>query len=282
MIKLENVSTLNISMFAEKIDFDNGEILRALNKYNVKDYDELERLISSGDKDYSIDFFKNLLELIKSNIEYANKNEIEPTLFKFEKALLSGVDSKELRLADRKTLCKSLVLKNPITGSMENFEKIKNLRVFDLKLLLGKVVAYNLPTTGGNAFLSVYPTFNIIDAKKIVDAINFYEEQIIRQSKVLHYPGLELFKLHKLQKERIVSEYILDIIEYFLYSAEEFVWGPFTKEQKTALLSAINKRKTPEDKMLIERMTYMISNYTTLSEIESGVKQKTLDRFIVR
>lgn len=282
MIRLEDVSTLNISMLAKRVGFDNGEILSALNKYAVKDYGELEQLITSKDKDYDIEFFRNLLELIKENIEYSNTNGIEPVLFEFQKALLSGVDSKELRIADRKTLCKSLILQNPITGSMGEFEKIKNLRIFDLKLLLGKVVAYNLPTTGQNAFLSVYPTFNMSQAKKIVDAINFYEEQIIRQSQITHYPGLELFKLHKLEKQRIIAEYIPDIIEYFLFCAEELVWGTLTKEQKIALFSAVNKRKKTESKLLIERLVYTISNYTSLSEIENGVKQKTLDRFIIR
>lgn len=285
MIRLEDVSTIKMLEdypSSSKLDFANDPIAKALTKYYVRDYQQLEDLIKTGDKLFDIEFFRNWLELIKENIEYANEKGITPTKFTFNVAEQSEVDSREIRTTDRRVFCRHLVINNPILGPSEQVSRIRDLRVFDAKLLLSKVVAHNIETVGQNAFFATYPTFTCEEILKLVYAINFYEQQVARQSQELHQPGINLFRLNKQAKEAIIYDKIEAIIKYILNNAEECVWGPITPIQKQKLLSAIRWRKSPEDKILIERLTYMISNYTTLSEIESGIKQKTLDRFIIK
>ena len=48
------------------------------------------------------------------------------------------------------------------------------------------------------------------------------------------------------------------------------------------MIYALKNRKISENHYIICRMINVIANYTTLRELENGIKPKTLDRFIVR
>lgn len=285
MIKLEDVSTIKMLEkypSSEQLDFKHDPIAKALKHYYIRDYKQLEHFINSGNEYYDIEFFRNWLNLIKQNIAYANEKGITTTQFIFNVAEKGGVDLKTIRTTDRKVFCRQLVINNPILGPSEQVSKIRDLRIYDAKLLLGKVVAHDIETVGQNAFLATYPTFSCEEVIKLVYAIYFYEQQIVRQSQTTQETGINLFRLNKESKVEIINKNIEFIINYILRNATECVWGPLTPLQKQRLLSTLRKRKNTEDKLLIGRLTQMISNYTTLDEIKSGVKEKTLDRFIVK
>ena len=285
MIKLEDVSTIKMLEnypSSEQLDFKHDPIAKALTHYYIRDYQQLEDFIKSGNKYYDIDFFRDWLELTQKNIEYANENGVNPTRFSFNTAERAGVNAQTIRTTDRKAFCRHLVINNPILGPSDKFSKIRELRIYDVKLLLSKVVAHDINTVGENAFLSTYPDFSCEEVLKLVYAIYFYEQQVVRQSQEQHQQGINLFRLNKQAKVDIITANINDIMHYILDNAQECIWGPVTLEQKQMLSSALKRRKSYASQMLIERLIYMISNYTTLDEIKSGVKTKTLDRFIIK
>lgn len=285
MIKLEDVSTVKMLEkypSSIKTEWENDAISQALSHYYIRDYQELEDLIHSGDKFFDIEFFRNWLDVIKKNIKYANEKGITTTQFTFNVEGQSGVNPKDIRTTDRKVFCRHLVINNPILGPSEQVSKIRDLRVYDAKLLLSKVVAHDIESVGQNAFLATYPTFSCEDILKLIYAIYFYEQQVVRQSQEPHQPGINLFRLNKQTKVEIITAHINDIMNHILDNAQECIWGPMTLEQKQMLSSALKRRKSGASQTLIERLIYMISNYTTLSEIKDGVKTKTLDRFIVK
>lgn len=285
MIKLEDVSTIKMLEnypSSEQLDFVHDPIAKALTHYYIRDYQQLEDLINSGDKLFDIEFFRNWLHLIKKNIEQANAKGIITTQFSFNVAEKSGVDSKEIKTSDKKTFCRQLVINNPILGPSEQISKIRDLRIYDAKFLLSKVVAHDIETVGQNSFLATYPTFSCEEIIKLVYAIYFYEQQLVRQSQEQHKAGINLFRLNKTEKVAIISQKIDEIMNYILRHATECVWGPLTPLQRQRLVSALRTRNNSENRLLIERLIQLISNYTTLEEIKSGLKEKTLDRFIVR
>lgn len=286
MIKLEDVSTVKMLEkypSSEQLDFEHDPVAKALTYYYIRDYQQLDALINSGDKLFNIEFFRNWLDLIKKNINYANEKGVTTTQFTFDVAEKAEVDLKTIRTSDRKVFCRQLVINNPILGPSEQVSRIRDLRIFDAKLLLTKVVAHDIETVGQNAFLVTYPTFSCEEIIKLLYAIYFYEQQIVRQSQETHKTGINLFRLNKQAKVEIISKNIYDIMNYILKNATECVWGPLTYIERQRLISAIRGIKNnSEDRVVIERLTQMISNYTTLSEIKSGVKEKTLDRFIVK
>jgi len=285
MIKLEDVSTIKMLEnypSSEQLDFKHDPIARALTYHYVRDYQQLEDFINEGNQYYDIEFFRNWLNLIKENIEQANEKGIITTQFTFDIAEKAGLNPKTIKTSDRKVFCRHLVINNPILGPSEQVARIRDLRIYDAKFLLSKVVAHDIETVGQNAFLATYPTFSCEDILRLVTAINFYEQQIVRQSQEPHKTGINLFRLNKDAKVKIIEQNIEDIIDYILETANVCVWGEVTPIQKQRLISSLRKRKTTDDKLLIGRLIQMISNYTTLDEIKSGVKTKTLDRFIVK
>ena len=63
-------------------------------------------------------------------------------------------------------------------------------------------------------------------------------------------------------------------------SNDEFVWGSLSDIQKRMLCSCALKHNS-RDKIVREHLIDIISNYTTLTELEKGVtKTRVLNRFI--
>ena len=105
----------------------------------------------------------------------------------------------------------------------------------------------------------------------------------VRQANETKKRNINLFLLNKLQKEFIVRDQIKTIIKYLVDNADVCVWGELSPAQKNRLVSAVTKYSGYENQLIRERMIEAIANYTTLSELKADVvKQKTLDRFIIK
>ena len=150
--------------------------------------------------------------------------------------------------------------------------------IAEIKELLGHI-DYN---DFQNTFTRIR-SFGSATGQKVVDAIKFYEQQVLRQAAETEERGINLFMLNKKEKDEIVESEIKYIAEYLIDNAKTLVWGNLTDTQKQRIMSAVLSTKgeyTQQDK---KALINAISNYTTLSELEQGViKKKTLDRFIVR
>ena len=85
------------------------------------------------------------------------------------------------------------------------------------------------------------------------------------------------------EKDKIVCAQIENIVKYIVENADVCVWGELSDAQKKRLVTAVNTYSGYENQAIREKMIEVVSNYTTLSELKNDVvKQKTLDRFIIK
>ena len=286
MIKLENVSTERLITFLKYDLGSSQEIMNAylaLNRHGIKDYQKLKDMIENGRKEFNNDFLRNALSSVEENIAYANEIGREPILYTCNNYEGSTVDEKTLKITDRKTPCSVLLYKSPAIISKGKAGALDHVEISQAKDLLGKVVGHTKSSVGKNAFAESINRFGDIDAIKLRDAINFYEAQVLRQAEETNKKKINLFMLNKKEKYMLVNDEIRNIVKYLVQNADECVWGEFTQAQKNRLMNAVTSYSGYDNKVLRERIIDVISNYTTLSELKDGVvKQKTLDRFIIK
>lgn len=282
MINLSDVSTYKL-IASLKQDKSNKKICSKLLKYSVKDYQQLKDLIISKKREFNDEFFVQSLACVEENVKHANENGREPVLFICDDYKDAAVDEKTLEITDSSNPCSVLLCKSPAIFGLGKYGVLKDINISDAKHLLSKVNAYSKVSTGNNSFIENIGRFNNLEAENIKNAINFYEQQVIRQAMETKKKRVNLFALNKSKKEKIVILELKQIIEYFVYNADMCVWGELSSSQKIRLISSVSCDKGQENQVIRKRMIDIITNYTTLSELEAGVvKQKTLDRFIIK
>ena len=114
---------------------------------------------------------------------------------------------------------------------------------------------------------------------KIISALKMYDEQILRQANLTEKRDYNLFLK---AKNEIVEDLYSDIIMYLIYNTEErTIWGELTESQKKLYISSVINNKK-RDTIIKDRMIDIISNYTTLPELEKVAdgNRKVLKRFI--
>lgn len=286
MIKLENVSTERLITFLKYALHRTGEVQDAysiLNKHGIKDYQRLKDMIENGRREFQNEFLINALASVEENIKYANEIGREPILYTCNNYEGSNVDAKTLKITDRKNSCGVLLYKSPAIVSKGKTGALVHIQISEAKDLLGKVVGHNKSTTGNNAFVESMRRFGDVDSAKLRDSINFYEAQVLRQAEETSKKKINLFVLNQKEKEIIVKNQIKSIVKYLVENADECVWGDFSPAQKTRLMHAVTTYSGYDNQVLRNRIINVIANYTTLSELQSGVvKKKTLDRFIIK
>lgn len=286
MIKLSDVSTERLITFLKYDLCKQGEIYDAylaLTRHSVKDYQTLKDLIQNGRKEFRNEFLINAVKEVEGNIKYANEIGKEPVLFKCDNYKDATIDPKTLKVTDRKNSCGVLLYKSPAIISRGKSGELDHIQIYDAKNLLGRVTAHTKGCTGNNAFVESMRRFGELDSAKVRDAINFYEKQVLRQAEETKKRGVNLFIINQREKQFIVREQIKNIVKYLIDNADVCVWGELSPAQKARLLNAVTSYSGYENQVIRQRMIEIISNYTTLRELQSDVvKQKTLDRFIIK
>lgn len=195
----------------------------------------------------------------------------------------STIDRSILVKTDKSNDCYDLILNSPTTiVSCYKKDDLRRTSIYDAKRLLEMSVFNKRRGIVENALTSSLPYFGNKDAIKFRDAINFYEEQVLRQATETDDLEQNLFALNKEAKELIVCDNYKEIVDYFNDNAEEFVWGVCSSNAKM-VLERSKARKTYQQLRISENLVRIVSNYTTLGELEKGViKTKVLDRFITK
>lgn len=190
----------------------------------------------------------------------------------------SSLDLKLLKSSDLQVDSKVLLLE-PLkvypgrTGMYNNLLKYNNIA--EIKRLLRETDCY-----GTNMLQVDCEGLAEKRIEIIFRAIEFYEEQVIRI--VSSHHNLEslkkpIFFVDKYRKELIVREQIKEMAEYIVNSGDNFIFGELRKSKKQMLLDKVSAGK---DNFTVENFVDIISNYTTLEELEKdAVKTKVLDRF---
>lgn len=286
MIQLKDVSTERLITFLEFGIKTQGELrdaYLALTRHKIRDFQTLKNMVANARKEFNNEFLKNAIREVEINIKHANDIGRQPVLFTCNDYENSNVYRNTLKRTDRDTACDVLLCKSPAIVTSGKFGALQDIKIGEAKDLLGKVVGHDKTTAGFNAFTEKIRRFGNVEAEIVRDAINFYEEQVLRQARETKKRNINLFLLNKTQKEFIVRDQIKTIIKYLVDNADVCVWGELSPAQKNRLVSAVTKYSGYENGLIRERMIEAIANYTTLSELKADVvKQKTLDRFIIK
>ena len=284
MIKLEKVSTERLITFLE---YDNTneakKALSLLEKHKIRDFQTLKTMVKKGSKEFNISVIKNAILSVEANIAHAEVLGKEPVIFNCNNYGETTVFKKTLRYTDKHNNCDVLIFKNPTISCAGKYGLLNDITIYETKELLNKVTAHDKSSTGNNAFMEKFRRFNITDTTNVRDAINFYEEQVIRQANETNKRGVNLFILNKNKKELIVRKNIETLVKYIVDNADVYVWGELSPAQKNKLVTSVTSCSGYSNQLIREKMIELITNYTTLSELQSDkVKQKVLARFIVK
>lgn len=259
MDKLDNFSTrelLNELIF--RIENDQNSIINYLSYYSAEELSRVKELLAP---------YIRLEQLVFLTNDYKNV----------------PIDRVFLDKTDKEVMCSRLIYDNPIKPH-SNFrdKEFGEISIFNAKHLLQTTTLSKNSGVIQNALVSQIDYFSHQDLIKVRNAINFYEEQVIRQAMEIEDLSINLFDLNKEEKSLIVEEEYSQIATYIVDNALICVWGDLNDTLKRKLYYSING-KGNANKMIKRRLINTIADYTTLSELQEGiVKTKTLDRFILK
>ena len=208
-----------------------------------------------------------------AKITDSNKKGREPDVY-----LTPEYEDNSLKLTDTLNSGNVLLLDNPTTENPAKYSYLKGMPVSTIKEYLRFV-----KPDGSNYLISKVPKVGVEAAPRILTALDMYSEQVARQAKLTDLRDINLFTYQQKEKEEIVKKLYDNMMEYLLGTVSEFVWGELSDMQKQLYLLSIENRKKI-GKIIRYRMISIISNYTTLPELEGAVHDdfKVLKRFIKR
>lgn len=266
MIKLENIYANSI------IPYYAYAIRDLMKKHNVKSLEELLKLEKEYPKYNWEEFQKDILSA-KKRMELANKRGQAPKIY-----LTKGYSNIELNKQDELNNGEILLLNSAI-GHKVKFSHIKNKPIS----LIKEELSYTMPD-GQNVFIRNNRHMGVSSIPKVLSAIEMYEEQIERQSKLTTDISVDVFNIDKYDKKEIVDDKYKNIIMYLIDNAKfGLIWDSLSDTQKAIYISSINNSGVNDIETRNKLISY-ISNYTTLPELEEVSKGncKVLKRFIVK
>ena len=266
MIKLENVYANSI------IPYNAYAIRDLMEKLDIKSFDELLELRKEF-PEYNWDKVQKDIIYAQKRIDLANKRGQEPEIYSTK-----GYSNINLNKQDEMNNGDILLLHSP-TGHRVKFAHINHKPISLIKEELSHTIA-----DGRNAFIHRNRYMGASLIPKLISAIEMYEEQIERQSKLTTDLSIDLFKLDRYDKKAIVDDVYKDIMMYLIDNAEfGLVWDKLSDNQKNIYISSIYNAGVNDIQTRNKVIDY-ISNYTTLPELEEVSKGdcKVLKRFIKR
>lgn len=251
MIKLENVAMddLLLAYYAP-------EVHRRLLKRGIKTVQDLVDDIERNPKKNWSEVLPEL-ESTKIIINKYNKKGTSPEVFSIEEYKDAG-----LARTDSFNIGESLLIYSPTSERCCRITKLNKMKIEDIKRMITTC------TSAGDNYL-IYALKNIgrSTAPRIVNAVNLYTEQVERQALLTAARGGNVFTFQQGKKKKIVRELYPDIIVYLMEHTSEFVWGELSDFQRAQFISSITNNKKM-DQIIRSRMIQIISDYTTLPELE--------------
>src|SRR5574344_521858 len=270
IIKLKDISANLVLSF-------NDQNINSLIKEKKADSVEYVLHLIKEYPSYDWQIVKNNIAIVQKRLALANKRGYQPL-----KIYTHGYDDKKLKAQDKFNYGSILLLDNPTSISPTRFYDLKAKTISQIKKDLAHVNPY-----GKNYVASAlydYRNIGLENINKLIYALEQYEEQIVRQSRLTSKNEINLFELNKQEKINIAKKKYYEIIMYLMNNTqEELVWNKITNSQKKLYISsAINTHEI--DYTIKEKMLNYIANYTTLPEIEKidNNDLSILKRFIVK
>ena len=278
-VELKNVSTYRLIELAKSrasFDLVYQEIYDWLIKNRVMDYQMLsDKLLNSysGLSFMANSELRSKLENAKdkiNNLESSNKL-VELPIFTFDTYDRAKLDADTARITDENVLGTSLIYRSPtyaINGVTE--QPLGMHSIVDVKHFLGHLTPPDLR----NGLTILNTSFKLDKIKRFVGAVDFYEQQVVRQYIETKQLGVNVFKINYDKKYQLVSANLPYIMDYILMvSDNESVWCCMSKVQRDKLRqlghSTGENGVNNQEKWL--QLVREIANYSTLSELENDI-----------
>lgn len=244
------------------------ETQNVIDKNRLKTIKDL-LIFMENNKDIDFSIINRRLEKIIEQID--NNKDKEPLIYKIKE-----YEDNILSYNDKINYGNILLLKSPTSAYSAKYNILMYMTISRI------INDLSLATPNGENYLvksihklgySAIPT--------IVNALNMYRDQIVRQSKLTSKTDENLLKLNSNEKISIVENNYNEIIDYILNNSKELIWGKLTIPQKK-LYESTMVNNTKMDNIIKKDMIINIANYTTLPELEnlSNGDYQVLKRFI--
>ena len=276
MITLENVSTESFLNFAILEGFINNDptykfISELLTKNNITNFKMLKDLLENESiKEQNLSAYIHLrsrINEIERNIDVLNFTHQKLPIYSFNCYEKVNIDEKTAHIIDENN--KGIILPHnfPFLKTSASLCTLNDLSILKIKELLNSVDSYDLTKCA----LTSKKGIGIKTLKKTLHLIDFYEQQVVRQALETEQRGINLFTLNKEEKDKIVDSNLQEYIEYILDNAIVSIWGGINPIAIDRIYNAIILSKGKHTKEIKKTIIDMISNYTTLKELETGI-----------
>ncbi len=246
-----------------------------LRKYNIRDYEELEQAILSGNPDFQMEFFREKLLEAKEYLFKLNLSDISDNRFVFDAYNNSPFDTQILNKAEEYINGAKLLVSSPFNLQISTADRLKDLDVATIKSLLERVTFQ-----GKNALAFNLCSFGEAKTFKVVEAVRFLEEQMLRI--VVSTPDYaeqpDLFMTDaQIKREMIISD-LARIIEEFLAGNEYYIFGTLTDGAKNKIREMV--ANPVKNRRILKRIIDMLADYTIKEELERGeARVRAMGRF---
>lgn len=221
------------------------------------------------------EYLLNWLQGVKIRLDKLNSKDKDFKIFEF-----GNFEDYFPSRTDVEITGEKLLVFNPLVpGCNALSRKLEDYDIASIKHMLSHV------DSKGNNSVTKLRGIGGNSARKIYEAVEFYDAQIERQRREASDENVNLFWLNADEKNDALvlgGEPIEESFEYIAKNAEVMVWGYLTPKQKQKILEII-KSDSRYEKAIYNKLFEVIANYVTLEEAQKGlIKTKAINRFIVR
>ena len=276
MITLENVSIESFLNFAILEGIIGGDptykfISELITKNNITNFKMLKDVLEDENikKQNRLAYIllKNRIEEIETKIKVLELTNKRIDIVSFNSYKKANIDDETAAITDKGN--KGIILPHtfPFISSDSRLKILNELKIAKIKELLSSVDSYDLTKCA----LTTKRHIGSALVEKTIHLIDFYEQQVIRQALETNQRGINLFTLNKEEKDKIVESNLQEYIEYILDNAITSIWGKINYTTQKRIYDAIILNKGKNKEIIRKALIDAISNYTTLSELETGI-----------
>ena len=278
MITLENISTLRLKNSLEySIDREVIENHRLVNYKLLKEF-----LQANGNNCfYRLKSAVHIIERNLNNFKDISTEELNQNLFIPNNYKNSNIDELTANITDISVDGSRLLYFFPTITVSQKRDILSRYNIYELKDLLSHIDINSEGRRLANSLRFEITGFRNEDCKKLVNAINFYEKQVLQQYNENNKRCVNVFDLNKLEKEEIVETLVDEVVKYIFESNQETIWGILKNNEKREIINMFkNKRKI--DSVMRKNFVNQITDYTTLTELETLSIPELSDKFLVK
>lgn len=267
----------------EKLHLITADEKELLDANHITNAQELYQCISSGTPGFNGYNFHQILSIVHDTLSKMEHQVILSPIFNIDG--YQNHPYKDILVeTDKLVMGRELLVFSINNPSCSYRQDLAKFSIDTLKYLASHINVY-----GENALITNLYGIGNTRLRKLVDAIDFYEKQILRVAcdiSTLTTSEENLFLKDREQKLEIINQEYKNIVQYLFSNGKVFIFGSLSCPYDLLSAYSIQEPRTINEywkTRVRDRFINTICNYTTLHELEDGViENHTLDRFILQ